>query len=188
MSGKLRRLYRQAMSPWGVAPGGGTPGVKQLPLKGTGEARGKPPRRRAWLRKHTVSTRSDERPTGNPPPAPIPCLMGQRAHPKVRHIPADGRGWLVYFTIPKHVKDQPVLPLDRSGFRKERIGSLIKSPPTCLRRVHHGERGRPRRGGVPSPKEAHGRRRPHSSQSTGKPRTGRRGPACWDVRRKITEC
>jgi putative transposase len=59
---------QQALGPWGVAPGGCTPGVKQLPLKGTGAARCRPPRCRAWLRGHTVSTRRDERPTGNGTP------------------------------------------------------------------------------------------------------------------------
>jgi hypothetical protein len=39
MGGKPQCLYRQALSPWGVAPGGGNPDVKELPLKGTGEAR-----------------------------------------------------------------------------------------------------------------------------------------------------
>jgi hypothetical protein len=31
MSGKLLRLYRQALSPWGVASGGCKPEVKELP-------------------------------------------------------------------------------------------------------------------------------------------------------------
>jgi hypothetical protein len=39
-----------AMSRWGVAPRGGSLGVKGLSLKGTGETRGSPPRRRAWLK------------------------------------------------------------------------------------------------------------------------------------------
>ena len=56
MSGKLHGLYRQAMSRWGVASGGCKPEVKQLPLKGTGEARCKPPRRQAWLRGYKVSS------------------------------------------------------------------------------------------------------------------------------------
>jgi hypothetical protein len=53
---------------------------------------------------------------------------------------------------------------------------MFKPPPTGFRRVHHHERGRPMRGGVQSPGETHGRRRPHSTQSAGKPRTGGRGP------------
>jgi hypothetical protein len=47
---------------------------------------------RAWLRKHTVSQRSGERPTGNTPPASTPCTMGQRPHPTVIHCPEDVRG------------------------------------------------------------------------------------------------
>jgi hypothetical protein len=43
------------MSRWGVASRGCTLEVKELPLKGTGEARGKPPRGPAWLRDRMVS-------------------------------------------------------------------------------------------------------------------------------------
>jgi hypothetical protein len=43
------------VSRWGVASGGCKPEVKKLPLKGTGEARCKPPRGRAWLRGRMVS-------------------------------------------------------------------------------------------------------------------------------------
>jgi hypothetical protein len=39
MGGKPHGLYRQAMSPWGVAASGCKLAVKKLPLKGTGEAR-----------------------------------------------------------------------------------------------------------------------------------------------------
>jgi hypothetical protein len=57
MGGNPLRLYRQALSPWAVAPRGCKRGVKQLVLKGTREARCKPPRGGAWLRTHTVSKR-----------------------------------------------------------------------------------------------------------------------------------
>ena len=56
MEGNSYRLYRQSISRWGVASGGGIPEVKKLPLKGTGEARCKPPRGRAWLRDRMVSS------------------------------------------------------------------------------------------------------------------------------------
>jgi hypothetical protein len=125
MGEKPRRLYRQAMSRWGVAAGGCKPAVKELPLKGTREARCKPPRCEAWLRMHMVSTRRDERPTGNSAPASRPCTMGQRPHPMVDDFPEDDREWLFYDTIPKDVRGQPVLPSGRSGFREERIGSDI---------------------------------------------------------------
>ena len=61
---------QQAMSPSGVASAGCTAEVKQLPVKGTGAVRCRPPRCRAWLRDHMVSTRRDERPTGNGTPPP----------------------------------------------------------------------------------------------------------------------
>ena len=51
-----------------------------------------------------------------------------------------------------------------------------KSSPTWLRRVHRGERGRLARGEVLSLNEARERRRRHSTQSAGKPRTGGRTP------------
>jgi hypothetical protein len=43
------------MSRWGVASGGCKPEVKELPLKGTGAARCRPPRGQAWLRGNMVS-------------------------------------------------------------------------------------------------------------------------------------
>jgi hypothetical protein len=113
------------MSPWAVAPGGCKPGVKKLALKGTGEARCKPPRGRAWLRKHMMSKRSDKRPTRNRVPASIPCTMGQRPHPMVVVFPKDGRDWICVCASPKDVRGQPELPSNRSGFREERIGSWI---------------------------------------------------------------
>jgi hypothetical protein len=38
-------------------------------------------------------------------------------------IPTDDRGWLYSVTSLKDVSGQPELPADRSGFRKERLGS-----------------------------------------------------------------
>jgi hypothetical protein len=49
--------------------------------------------------------------------------MGQRPHPMVWNVPKDDRGWLVFPTSQKDVIGKPELPGDRSGFRKERIGS-----------------------------------------------------------------
>jgi hypothetical protein len=78
MGGNPQCLYRQALSPWGVAPGGGHLDVQELPLKGTGEVRCRPPRGQAWLRDHRASTRNDERPPGTFPSASIPCTRGQQ--------------------------------------------------------------------------------------------------------------
>jgi hypothetical protein len=72
-----------------------------------------------------VSKRSDERPTGNLAPASTPCTMGQRLHPMVGEFPEDIRGWLLVDTSQKDVRGQPALPSNRSGFREERLGSVI---------------------------------------------------------------
>jgi hypothetical protein len=170
MGGKPRGLCRQATSPWAVAPGGCTPGVKELALKGTGAARGKPPRSQAWLRTHMVSQRSDERPTGNTAPVSRPCLMGQRPHPMgitPQGGTEDGEKRIPSQRMPEVNLNNPLVGRDsaESGLGQH------KSRPTCVRRVRHGERGRPRRGGVPSPNEAPGRRRRHSTLRTGEPST-----------------
>jgi hypothetical protein len=53
--------------------------------------------------------------------------MGQRPHPMAYFAPKDDRGWSRWNTSPKVVRGQPGLPPDRSGFRDERLGSLISS-------------------------------------------------------------
>jgi hypothetical protein len=130
MSGKLRDLYRQVMSPWGVASGGCKPEVKELPLKGTGAARGKPPRSRAWLSEgmvrpskvgfnlresHPLSRNilptgtDDSRYTGQRPDPRQVEVQRVTAAEKERYQPAGYKG-------------PPVLPPCRSGFRRARLG------------------------------------------------------------------
>jgi hypothetical protein len=48
-------LYQGAHEPLGLSGTGRSVSVSSMPLKGTGEARGKPPRGRAWLRGRMVS-------------------------------------------------------------------------------------------------------------------------------------
>jgi hypothetical protein len=55
MSGKLHDLYKQVVSRWGVASGGGKPEVKELPLKGPRATRGRPSTGGAWLRSNRAS-------------------------------------------------------------------------------------------------------------------------------------
>jgi hypothetical protein len=74
-----------------------------------------------------VSKRRNKRPTGNPAPVSKPCTMGQRPHPMVLPVPKDDRGWSLNATSQKDISGQPDLPADRSGFREERLGSLISS-------------------------------------------------------------
>jgi hypothetical protein len=49
-------LYQGAHEPLGLSRAGRSVSVSSMPLKGTGEARGKPPRGRAWLRDRMVSS------------------------------------------------------------------------------------------------------------------------------------
>jgi hypothetical protein len=187
MRGNLHRLYRQTMSPWGVAPGGDTPGVKKLPLKGTREARCKPPRSEAWLRDRMVSASEAGFNLRESSPLPRNILhslgmraqadTGQRPRPTVVVPPSDDQGWSKPDTSHKDAAGhlRTLLPV---GIPR-RVGWVAsKPPPTRSHEVHRYERGRPMGGGVSSPDEAHGRRRLHSTRRLGKPATWEREPAC----------
>jgi hypothetical protein len=50
MDGKSLWFYQGAREPLGLSGAGRSVPVSSMPLKGTREARGKPPRRGAWLR------------------------------------------------------------------------------------------------------------------------------------------
>jgi hypothetical protein len=54
MGGNPLGLYQRAQEPLGLSRAGRAVSVSSMPLKGTGEARGKPPRGRAWLRNRRV--------------------------------------------------------------------------------------------------------------------------------------
>jgi hypothetical protein len=49
-------LYQEASEPLGLSEAGRSVLVSSMPLKGTGEARGKPPRCPAWLKDRMVSS------------------------------------------------------------------------------------------------------------------------------------
>ena len=51
--------------------------------------------------------------------------MGLRPHPMVVVLPEDDQSWLANSTSSKDVSGQPDVPADRSGFREERLGSMI---------------------------------------------------------------
>src|SRR4029453_8906643 len=89
-----------------------------MPLKGTGEARGKLPRCRAWLRNHKVSPNEagfDLREIF--PPVSRPCPMGQQPRPP-------GRPRLVTERYQSKGRQRPPeSPFGGLGFRKERLGS-----------------------------------------------------------------
>jgi XcyI restriction endonuclease len=56
MGGNPHWFYQGASEPLGLSRAGHSVPVSSMPLKGTGEARGKPRRGRAWLRSRTVSS------------------------------------------------------------------------------------------------------------------------------------
>jgi hypothetical protein len=56
MRGNLLGFYQGAHEPLGLSRVGRSIPVSSMPLKGTGEPRGKPARGPAWLRDHMVSS------------------------------------------------------------------------------------------------------------------------------------
>jgi hypothetical protein len=56
MGGNPLGLYQGTYEPLGLSLAGRSVGWSSMPLKGSGEARGKPPRGRAWLRDRMVSS------------------------------------------------------------------------------------------------------------------------------------
>jgi hypothetical protein len=55
MGGNPYQLYQGVGKPLGLSRRGRSLPVSSMPLKGTGEARGKPPRGRAWLNNRMVN-------------------------------------------------------------------------------------------------------------------------------------
>ena len=127
---------RRAMSLWVVAPTGCKVGVKKLTLKAIGEARGKLPRGRGWLRSNMASPYEacvdlweiaplsrNNLPTHGVAPNEF---TGQRAGCLQR----SHRDGLHFRTSPQDEASNLNLPCLRSGFRKERLESFGKR---CLR-------------------------------------------------------
>jgi hypothetical protein len=56
MGGNPHGLYQGAGEPLGLSEAGRSDPVSSMPLNGTGEARGKPPKGPAWLSDHMVSS------------------------------------------------------------------------------------------------------------------------------------
>jgi hypothetical protein len=79
MRGNLLGFYQETREPLGLSEAGRSVLVSSMPLKGTGEARGKLPRGRAWLRDRMVSPNEVESNLrGIRSPVSRPCPMGQR--------------------------------------------------------------------------------------------------------------
>ena len=56
MGGNPHWVYQEPGEPLGLSRTGCSVPVSSMPLKGSGEVRGKPPRRRAWLSNRRVSS------------------------------------------------------------------------------------------------------------------------------------
>jgi hypothetical protein len=70
MGGNPLGLYQGAHEPLGLSEAGRSVPVSSMPLKGTGAARGKPPRCPAWLSDHMVSpNEADFNLRGTTPPS-----------------------------------------------------------------------------------------------------------------------
>jgi hypothetical protein len=119
------------MSRWAVASKGGHIEVKELALKGTGEARCRPSRGRAWLRGHLV--RANEAGVNLREKAPLPRDILHRLVGPTRMIgAATEAARLVDVTRlprlvypdgqPKGGDRPPALPWPRSGDRSARAG------------------------------------------------------------------
>ncbi len=127
---------RRAMSLWVVAPTGCQVGVKELTLKALGEARGKPPRGRGWLRSHMASPYEacvDLRESAPLSRHNLPTHGGSAScvYGTASGLPTMGhRDWLHPSTSPKDETSHLDLPCLHSGFCKERLGSFGKR---CLR-------------------------------------------------------
>jgi len=122
------------MSRWGVALAGCKARVKQLPLKGNGETRGRPSRCRAWLRGNRVSATEADFDLREIRPLPRNILpicgvedhgtTGQRANLKLGVLATGCRGWLVLPTSPKVSTANLIYSVDARDTAKSGIGHL----------------------------------------------------------------
>ena len=134
MRGNRRRPCQVGGEPLGRSAREIQPGVQELPLKGIGEARGKPPRGRAWLRDRMVSANEAgfnlrER---SPLPRNIlhslvsrPGCPGQRPHPTVRPCLTDDQGWLWRITSPKGAAGHLTYPATGRDTAKSGMGCWL---------------------------------------------------------------
>jgi hypothetical protein len=121
------------MSRWAVASKGCNLEVKELALKGTGEARCRPPRCRAWLRGHMVSANEAGFNLREKAPLPRNILHSLVSPTRIigaateadRRLEAISLPRLVYtYCQPKGWDRPPALPWPRSGYRRARDGLL----------------------------------------------------------------
>src|SRR5215475_351846 len=164
MSGKLHRFYREAMSRWAVAFPGCNGKVKELARKGTGAARGRPPRGQAGLRGSRV--RPNEAGINRRETSPLPrnILLSPEIGPRAEtgqrttaRATVRCRGRALLPPIPKAARGDLFYPLVGRESAERGLGcrgnhhlnSLVES---CAGNVG----GWPRKGKVSSPPKAWG--------------------------------
>jgi len=190
MGGNPHWLYQGANEPLGLSRLGRSSSVSSMPLKGTGDARGKPRRCRAWLRDRKVSPNEVDQPTGKGAPGSRPCLMGQRvsgqAQPQLADHPTQSHQMI---DCDKGYADEPDIPRMHSGTANKQDRLLGDHHLNDLVESTNGNMGGPSEDAKESGSNglattlktsnaSEGSQRGHSSQSEGKPRTWRRATAC----------
>ena len=129
MRGKRHSLYRQTMSRWAVASGGCTPEVKELALKGTHQARCRPPRRGARLRSRMVNSHEAGFNLREMIPLPRNILHSREisalADTWQRLSPRGYRGWPPPSTSPKDEAGDLTYPVSSRDTAKRGMGCPI---------------------------------------------------------------
>lgn len=162
-----------------------------MPLKGSGEARGKPPRCRAWLRDRMVSSNeADLDLRGKAAPVSTPCPMGQSVSVRTyrRFVPRSTVAYLamatrrmtwINLTYPMSTEKPTIVGIGRKDNRH--LTDLVESITRNLGDLSADDKESGSSGLVTTPKTSEaseGSQRGHSSLSTGKPCTWRRATAC----------
>jgi hypothetical protein len=111
-----RGSVREPTEPLGLSRIGRSIPVSSMPLKGTREARGKPPRRGAWLRDHMVSSNEvGFNLRGNEPLSQDLARWDSQRAQSVREDHSVLRGSAYWSHCPKDGMGQPDLPHARWG-------------------------------------------------------------------------
>jgi hypothetical protein len=171
--------------PWGRRVyGRHRSGDRAGPARARGGAR-QTVKRPGWAeRSQGAGIRSGGQPTGQGPPAPSDAAAPGRAHQEDR---GRARSWAARCRAPRPAAGcsfwparrrgpAPGAPLAPVGMPPSAGWGVGSPPPPGPGRVPPRARGRPTRGGEPSPQGARGRRRRHRPRRAGTPRAWARAP------------
>jgi hypothetical protein len=170
-----------------------------MPLKGTREARGKPPRRGAWLRDHMASSSEADFNLRGSAPLPHLARRGSRCVDGIQFFCRTLRDSTQSRYCQKDGTGRPDIPCAHRGacnsrYRlvdNRRLSDLVESITVNMGDLPDDVNGSGSREVATPPKssDASGRsQRGHSTRSAGKPRTWGRATASSVLRSNITEC